>query len=244
MANWVFQIIILMTRSLACFAVMPAISGKFFPQRAKVILAFFIALILQKSVTLPEYYENIWMIFGYIATEVLIGLVIGLSAKIYYEALSVVGTIVSMQAGLSMANFFSVEKVQESAFSNILFINAIAMIFLTDTHHIFLYGVVSSYQKFPISMTVEISEFSSFITTIVSESFIFAFQIAAPFLVVGTALMVGAGFLSRLLPTLQVFFVITPVQIFVMMTILLLVFDGIMIKLIAMLEKAANIIFW
>jgi flagellar biosynthetic protein FliR len=58
---------------------------------------------------------------------------------------------------------------------------------------------------------------------------------SSPFLVVSIAILVGSGILSRLMPNLQVFFVVTPAQILVMFCILYIV-------IIAMLEKVVEVI--
>ena len=55
-----------------------------------------------------------------------------------------------------------------------------------------------------------------------SDAFRVGFQIAAPVLVTGFLLYLGAGLLNRLMPRMMVFFVIMPVQVTLGFAVLLL----------------------
>lgn len=150
---------------------------------------------------LPKYTDNFAKNTGYIAIEILIGLIISIVVNIYFMPLHIVGQILSMQPGLGSAAFFDpIQKSQVAIFSNFMLIIAIVMIFASNVHHLFISAVADSYIKFPPGELVDSGDVSRFVS----------FKIVSPFLVVGLAIMTGSILLSRLMPNLQVFFVITP----------------------------------
>ena len=75
----------------------------------------------------------------------------------------------------------------------------------------------------------------------VNDSFVLSFKIASPFLVVSLAILTGSGMLARLMPNLQVFFVLTPAQILVMFGVFYIVIDAIIIKLVTAVTYSLNI---
>jgi flagellar biosynthetic protein FliR len=76
---------------------------------------------------------------------------------------------------------------------------------------------------------------------VVNDSFVLSFKIASPFLVVSLAILTGSGMLARLMPNLQVFFVLTPAQILVMFGVFYIVIDAIIIKLVTAVTYSLNI---
>ncbi|MBI3709260.1 MAG: flagellar biosynthetic protein FliR [Proteobacteria bacterium] len=87
------------------------------------------------------------------------------------------------------------------------------LIFVTDTHHLMLRALVDSYQVFRPGAALPIGDFAEATTRVVAESFLLAVKISAPFIVMGLVGFVALGFLQRLMPQVQVFFVATPLQI-------------------------------
>ena len=107
---------------------------------------------------------------------------------------------------------------------------AVALIFASNTHYLFIQAIIDSYSKFPVGELMGSDDLSQFVTHIVTSSFILSFKLAAPFIAISLIILVGTGLLARIMPNLQVFFVITPVQI-------LAIFGAIYITLIALIDK-------
>ena len=56
----------------------------------------------------------------------------------------------------------------------------------------------------------------------VAQSFVIAMQLAAPFMVVGMLFYLGLGLLTRLMPQVQMFFIVMPIQIMLGFSVLAL----------------------
>lgn len=225
----------------AAFFFFPALGSKHIFSRGKLALALMIAIILFPILKdfMPKHNINSGEFILLLILEVLYGLVISLGAKICFAALDVLGTIVSMQSGLAAANFFDPNQGEQvSLVSSFLVITGYMMIFVTDTHYMLFESIVDSYKVFSVGSFVDMGDLSNFVATTVNQSFILGFKLASPFLAVSLGFLISNGVLSRLMPNLQVFFVVTPVQIFVMFIILFITINYIMAKFIEALKSA------
>lgn len=241
--EFVYKLLLLITRVSSGIMFMPALGERYLVDRAKLGLAFFISLLIYPSIahSIPMFDNTIATFASNIAIEFIIGAMLGLNVRIILQCLSVLGNIVAMQSGLSAANFFDpVDNVQSPIFNNFLLLFCVVMIFATDTHHTFILALIESYQKFQPTIMPSTAGMSELITANVSYSFMLAFRFAAPFIVVGVATMVASGILSRLMPSLQIFFVLTPMQIWISFTLFALLALHIISSLTTILANTAN----
>jgi len=221
----------------------PAISTNFVITNGRLAIALVTCIVLYPVVhsSLPEFPMSTGEYLICLILEIIIGIIISMAAKICFSALDTVGAIMSMQSGLSAAMFFDPNhNEQKSIMSNFFLLVGYVMIFVTDTHYLFFEAVVDSYSIFPVGEFPNTGDLSEFITKTVNQSFILAFKLASPFIAVSLSFLISNGVLSRLMPNLQVFFVVTPAQIFVMFIILFIVINLMMGKLIEALRAATH----
>lgn len=243
--DFVFQFILVFARLGTAFRIFPAIGSPYFHGRGKAAIALTVSFVMMPVLTpyLPHYTDNFALVLGYIAIEIFIGLIISVAANIYFLSLHFVGQILSLQSGLGAAAFFDpLQKSQVALFSNLMLLTAIVFIFATNTHYIFIQAVADSYIKFPPGELVNSGDISKFISFVVNDSFILSFKIVSPFIVVGLAVMTGSGLLARLMPNLQVFFVITPAQILIMFGTMYIVIQAVVTKLVTAINNSLNIL--
>ena len=213
-------------RIIGAFAFLPIFRGHYMTTRVKVTLVFLLSLLL-----LPNLQEkipatnNLGIWAKYALIELFIGAGFGFVIHIYYATLHMLGSIISMQSGLSAATMYDPsQKEQIAIFTNLFLFMGMACFFVSDMHHAIILGLVNTYDYWRCGaypdMTTPIVE-------ALSQSLTLSFQIASPFLIVEAAILLGSGILAKLMPTLQVFFVITPVQIFVTFCIVFVVINQI-----------------
>jgi flagellar biosynthesis protein FliR len=243
--DFIFQFMLVFARLGTAFRRFPAVGSHYIHGRAKLAVSLTISLVMMPVLApyLPKYTDDFAKNIGFIAIEILIGLIISVAANIYFMSLHFVGQILSMQSGLGSAAFFDpMQKSQVAIFSNFMLIIAIVMIFATNTHHLFIYAVADSYIKFPPGELVNSGDLSKFVAFVINDSFILSFKIVSPFLVIGLAIMTGSGLLARLMPNLQVFFVITPAQILIMFGAMYIVIQAIVTKLVMVINESINVL--
>lgn len=239
----VFHLMLIFARLGTAFSYFPAIGSNYIFMRAKLMFALLVSIAIMPIVVpyLPKYSDNFALNIGYLAIEMLIGIVISLAANIYFQAIHFVGQILSLQSALGTAAFFDpTQRLQVTLFSNFMILVTIVFIFASDVHYLFIKAVVESYIKFPPGELLNAGDMSKFVSFIINDSFILSFKISSPFLIVSLAILTGSGMLSRLMPNLQVFFVITPAQILVMFMILYIVINVIITKIVVAITNGLN----
>ncbi len=230
-----FAVLVLFARLGAAMMLFPIFGESFVNTRARLMLALSMSVML--APLLEKYLPNLPANTGALAIlllgEITIGVFIGLVARILLNALHVAGMVFSFQSGLSLATQFDATQAsQGSVLGNFLTLSGMMLIFSMDLHHIMLRGVVDSYSLMPSNEFPPIEQMSEYISTLVSYMFRVGVQIAAPSIVVGLLLYLAAGILARLMPNMQVFFVIQPLQLFVSLFLLMATFNSMMLEFV------------
>ena len=161
--------------------------------------------------------------------ELLIGIVLGLTARLTISALQIAGTIAAHQLGLGFAMAVDPTQDQQNVMmGNFLAVLGITMIFATDLHHLIIMGLNDSYTLFQPGEMLPVGDTAALVTNTIATAFRIGVQLAAPFLVFGLLFNFGLGVLSRLMPQMQVFFVGLPLSIMLGFVILFLVVGAMM----------------
>lgn len=233
--------LLIFARFLGAFFMFPVFSSRNVNNIVKILLVISVSALVSpfiKPYINAKNFEdvNFSLYFILMLKEILIGIILSISTRIYFYSINIVGQIISMQSGLSYGTLFDPnQNSQVSLLSGFLTMVLTMFILATDTHYLFIKSIIFSYEKFPISQMPFSGDVANMVSFTVSNSFLVAFKIASPFMIISLAIMVGGGVLSRLMPSFQVFFVITPAQIIVLLIILLIVLESIfrhMIKVI------------
>jgi flagellar biosynthetic protein FliR len=128
--------------------------------------------------------------------------------------LDLAGTIISSQIGLSSATIFNPALQSTGTLTGaLLSLGGLVVIFETNLHHLLLEGVVDSYTLFRPTEPMPIGDFSDTMAKMIGASFKVGVQISMPFIVLSLLFTFALGLISRLMPTLQIFFVSVPVQL-------------------------------
>lgn len=206
--NLFFSYILVFARLGSALIFIPAFGEVQIPVRARLTFALVLCAALLPATPvraiLPEEPLDMFMLLGF---EVTIGLWIGLTARILLSALQFAGFQVGQVSGLANAfgpSFGSFEGATMVA--TLMMISAVAMIFVTDTHHIILRALLASYDLFPPG-TLMIRDLMDQILQAGARSLYIGTAIAAPFFVMGVVLNLGMGLANRMMPQLPVFFV-------------------------------------
>ena len=204
---------------------MPGIGERFIFSRARLSLAFFIALMIlpmaRPSLQIPE---TLPALVTLLIGELLIGLVIGVCARLVMAALQTAGTIVAQSMGLGFA--MTVDPTggnQNPTIGNFLTMLGITLILTSDLHHIAIAAIHESYRLLPPGGAPDLTDVMTLAVRSTAQGFALAVQISAPFIVFGLLFNLGLGVLARMMPQLQVFFLAVPASIFGGMLMLLVV---------------------
>ena len=161
--------------------------------------------------------------------ELVIGAVLGLTARLSVSALQVAGAVIAQQMGLGFVTAVDPTQGQQNVIvANFLSVLGVTLIFATDLHYLVIAALNDSYRLFAPGAVIMVGDIASLITKTVAGAFRVGIQLSAPFLVFGLLFNLGLGILSRLMPQMQVFFVGLPLSILLGFLILIVVVGAMM----------------
>src|SRR5258705_2026987 len=161
--------------------------------------------------------------------EIVIGIVLGATARVTLSALQVAGSVIAQQLGLGFVTAIDPTQGQQGLLiGNFLTILGLTLLFATDSHHLVIAALNESYRIFAPGELMSSGDVASLATRAFAAAFKIGMQLSAPFLVFGLVFNVGLGVLARLMPQMQVYFVGVPLSILVGFLIFALVITTIM----------------
>jgi flagellar biosynthetic protein FliR len=235
----VFGIFLIFVRVGASLMLMPGFSEPYILSRSRLLFALIVSFLLAGPLApyippLPAHMADlILLIFG----EALLGLFIGGATRIMFATLHVAGSTIAVQSGLATASVFDPnQSTQGTLPGNFLTTVAMVLLFVTDSHHMLLRGMIQSYAHLQTGESLPIGDMAAFITRIVQKGFDIGVQMAAPLLLVGLLTNLAMGVLNRLMPTFQVFFIALPLQLLLSFATLMLSFAAGLLVFFSFLE--------
>jgi len=161
--------------------------------------------------------------------EIMIGAVLGLTARLTVSSLEVAGSVIAQQLGLGFVTAIDPTQGEQGALvGNFLMLLGITLFFATDMHHLVIAALNDSYDLFEPGEIPATGDVAALVTKTVSGAFRIGIQLSSPFIVFGLLFNIGLGVLSRLMPQMQVFFVALPASILIGLLFLLLVLGSMM----------------
>lgn len=219
-----FAFLLVFCRMGSTIMLLPGIGEAFVSPRTRLLFALAVSLLITPVTQpyMPPVPGSILGLTVLIIMEVLVGVFIGMLARMMLAAMHTAGMIIAFQSGLAAAMMFDpTAGTQGSPFGNLLSMTAIMLLFALDMHHVILVGVADSYSLFAPGMFPPVGDFAQTAAYITSAILMVAVAFTAPHMVMGLLVYLGSGILSRLMPAMHVFFVIIPLQILVSVMLLM-----------------------
>jgi len=215
-AQQVFIAGLVFARLGAIVMLLPGIGETFIPPRIRLAFALSLALMMFPLVarTAPALPADAGGMVGAVLKELFLGLMIGGILRMFMTSLAAAGEIVSLQTTLSFSQTANPMQAQPSTtLGTFLGMIGIVLIFTTDLHHLFVAAIVRSYDLFPFSRAVPVGDAGQLAIQTMSRSFGLGLQLAAPVVVFSLIFNIATGLVGRVMPQFQVFFVATPLNV-------------------------------
>ncbi len=225
--EWATAFMIAFARVGVLVMLLPGIGERMIPARVRLVFALLLTLVFLPVV------QPLLPTAAPIATlfvELMIGATLGIMARIMVAALQTAGSIIAQDLNLSFAQ--SVDPTagsQGTALANLIIMLGVTLVFTTDLHHLAITAIGASYMKLPPGVVPGSGDAATLALRTMATSFALAVKIAAPFAVFAIVFNLGLGVLSRMMPSLQVFFVAMPASVLLGMIMLLAVI-GVMMR--------------
>ena len=227
----VFGVLLVMTRFAPLVMVMPVLGEQSIPRRIRVSFSFLLSIVIYSAIRdqLVAIPASVFDLLTLLVREFMVGLVIGLMARVLMACTHVAGTVIAFQVGLASAQQFDPNQGGQSAIvASFMTVIGITLIVVTDLHHLMIMGLVNSYTRFPVDGLIPFADFAGVAIYYVVKSFELGIQLSAPFIIYALMYNLGLGLTARMVPQFQVFFVGMPANVFMGFVLLMLLIGSIM----------------
>jgi flagellar biosynthesis protein FliR len=201
----------------AMVMLMPGLGESNIPVRIKLAVALLLTLIIL-PLHRDAYHVNtdsLTQLLVLMVHEILIGIVLGATARVTLGALQVAGSVIAQQMGLGFATSVdpTTQGQQGVLIGNFLTLLGLTLLFATDSHYLVIAALNESYAVFSPGEMLPSGDVAALATRAFAAAFRIGMQLSAPFLVFGLVFNIGLGVMARLMPQMQVYFVGVPLAI-------------------------------
>jgi flagellar biosynthesis protein FliR len=200
----------------AMVMLLPGLGESNIPVRIKLAIALMLTLIILPLHRQAYHVDMQSMVPLVVMTihEVIVGIVLGATARVTLSALQVGGSVIAQQMGLGFVTSVDPTQGQQGVLiGNFLTMLGVTLLFATDSHYLVIAALNDSYNIFSPSDLMPSGDIAALATRAFTAAFRIGMQLSAPFLVFGLVFNVGLGVLARLMPQMQVYFVGVPLSI-------------------------------
>ena len=231
MLSQIFVFFLVFCRVGTAIMVMPGFGEAYISARVRLLFAAMLSLVMTPTMqAFPAVPETLFGLVNLMFAELLTGLFFGMVTRLLISAISLAGMIIAYQSSLASAlvQDVTMSGSQGTSLSNLLGIGALVLLFATDLHHVMLQALHDSYGIFSVGAFPIVADFTEHANRVMSEAFLVALQLSAPHIVVGLMIYLAGGIIARLMPSLQVFFILMAPQLLISFFLLMIVFGSLM----------------
>lgn len=202
----------------------PLFAGKAIPKPVRLAVALSLAWMAAPFVAAAPPSLHLGGFVLSFATEILIGLFMGMAVRMVFFTLELAGQVISTELGLMMSRALDpVNNTNSTIVARILFYLGILVLLTTGIHHEFLLAFVRSFELIPAGAGMPLT--AGNIETLVRDSgrvFTLGLQMAAPFIAVNFVVTLTFAVMGKAVPKMNVLMVSFAVRIWLGAFMLLL----------------------
>lgn len=216
LSGHVFAFLLLFARVGAVMMLFPGIGEPYVPPRTRLMVAFMISLLLLEPLfgRLPSLPASPIEMTRLLAMEIIVGLFFGTIIRLIMSALESAGMIIGLQTGLSNATIINPAQATQSPLpAAFLSTVGLVLVFATGIDHVLIRSIIALYDMFPVGGAFMPGDMAQSVIQMTNHSFGVGVELAAPFLIMGLMLYTALGIMQRLMPSVQLFLISMPVQI-------------------------------
>lgn len=218
MQNQTGFFLLVFTRITGIFSMAPIFGSRNVSVIVKAGLALALTFILfplvfDEKTPIPDSFLGYFFI---VVGEFLIGLIIGFAASLVFSAIQMAGQLLDMQIGFGIVNVLDPQSGQQLPLvGNFKYILALLVFLATNSHHMLLAALFSSFKLIPVSGFIYQVELTEVMIDMVGGMFVIAMKICFPVLLSLLLTDVALGILARTMPQMNIFVVGVPGKIIV-----------------------------
>ena len=151
-------------------------------------------------------------------------MIIGFAINFIFYGISFAGLILGYEMGLFIAQMFDpTTESNNNVVGQALLIIGILIFIVINGHHYIIHAIAYSFKVLPIGIYAMNDSVEKILVQYSSAIFMLAIKIASPIMISFFLLDIGAGIIARVIPQMNVFFVVQPLKIELGMVLLVFV---------------------
>jgi len=190
-------------------------SSRTFPVRARIALAFFVALAAQPFLgTQPVISIGGPDAAAAVLQQVGVGLAIGFVIRVVFAAVELAGEVIGFQMGLNFASFFDPTlNTQTSAVAGFFGKMASFMFVVMNGHLLLLLVVIKSFKTFPVDQSFLVAVTQMKVLDLGADLFASGLWIALPLVGMMMFTNLALGIVSRVAPQMNIYAIGFPITL-------------------------------
>jgi flagellar biosynthetic protein FliR len=194
-------------RTGGLLAMLPVFSGRSIPVQVRVAMAAFlawtVATTLQTPVTMPSDLITLTLVMAH---EMIIGLLMGLGARLVFYAIEMAGAIMSTELGLSMSSLIDPVSQNNPTPIGLAMYHVAGLLFLlSGAHHYVFAAFLRSFELSPPGLLSFHANAGEVFVRCTGNIFLVALQISAPIMAVNFMVTLTFAILGKAAPSMNVF---------------------------------------
>ncbi|MBE6021747.1 MAG: flagellar biosynthetic protein FliR [Cellulosilyticum sp.] len=222
--------LIIFVRIIATIIFLPVIEETKLPRTAisGIALGIALATYFKVDVTLMYYEPNLVSYTILLIKEMIVGLIIGFVVKIYFQVYPFVGSLLSMQGGLSMSVVMDPTAGTQSTQLGRLYNLGLGVVFIASGgYHWLIHTLVESFTVIPIGKEVFAPNLAMGMVETIGSYLELGLKLSIP--IVGVILIVdfAMGILARTVPQMNMFVIGIPLKMLILFILLIMTINAI-----------------
>lgn len=217
----ILQFFASLVRVSALFLMLPLFGDNNVPAIVRIFLAFTANLIVYPvaaaagTTQMAGFLGSDLGIVMLVMKEAIVGVTIGFTAKLFFDALGFAFGYMGMQMGFNMASVYDHHnETNTPVISQMIMILATLLFLALDGHHLFLRALVQSYEVVPVGALVVSKAIALYVLDTASQVFWIAVKLSAPMALMIFLINCAFGIVAKAVPQINVLVVSFTVNIF------------------------------
>ncbi len=207
---------LILIRVSVILAMLPFFSARIFPTLTKVGLALIITVILFPVIDnrMVEFPDNLVGMAQLVITELIIGMILGLTVQLFFEGVRLMGQLVGFQTGFAITNILDPQTgAQVSIIANTAYLVAMTIFLILNGHHILLSSMRESFEIINVGSLSLNKQILQEIIHLSGDMFVIAIKIGSPAIAALLLTSVAFGIVTKMIPQMNIMIVGFPVKI-------------------------------
>lgn len=231
--------LLILARISSFFVSSPFFSMKGLPTILKIGFSIIVSVIIYLTVPAGNIdINNTGLYYSLLIKEVFVGLALGYITNLIFTAIRMAGQMTDFQLGFSISSVYDpITQSTTSLYGKLYNWIGLVLFFTLDGHYYFLYALSKTFTLVPVGTAALQNLNVAAVASLMSRSFIIAFQIGMPVVLVAFMTNLIMGFISRTVPQLNVFILGLPLKVLIGMISFVILLPEIVILMKGVIEE-------